>query len=237
MTKRAKRGIGTKLKIGLNAISDLSSIGSPSITQDEIDVTTLDSEGEYREFIAGFKDAGEVSISGFFVPSDVGQAALYAALESSEIQTFEIIYPPGLGASWSFEGFVSAYNVNTELEDAIGFDATIRVSGQPFLNFTPSSGLTDLVLTGAGGLLAPVFSAAVYSYTYAGVTASSITITATAADHEIELYVDGVKSQTLTNGSASTAISLPTGSSKELTLIVREKGKTSKVYRVIASRA
>lgn len=236
MTKAAKRAIGTQLKIGLNVVSNLTSIGSPSITQEEIDVTTLDSAGEYREFIAGFKDAGEVSISGFFVPSDVGQTAIYQALETSAIQQFEIIYPPELGASWSFEGFVSAYNVNTELEDAIAFDSTIRVSGQPFLNFSPSSGLTGLSLTGTGGVLSPAFSSSAYAYAFTGVTASSITVTATAANHELTLYVDGVKTQTLSSGAASNSISLPAGSAKELTIIARESGKTSKVYKVIAAR-
>jgi predicted secreted protein len=237
MTKRAKRALGTKLKIGLDVVSDLSSIGSPSITQDEIDVTTLDSDGEYREFIAGFKDAGEVSTSGYFVPSNEGQAALYAALESSEIQTFEIIYPAELGASWSFEGFVSAYNVNAELEDAISFDATIRVSGQPFLNFDQSSGLTALSLTGTDGALEPTFANGVSAYAFTGITASSITVTATAANHELTLYVDGVKAQTLTSGSPSVAINLPVDSSKELTIAARESGKASKTYRVIATRA
>ena len=237
MTKAAKRSIGTMIRIGQDAISDLSSIGSPSITQEEIDVTTLDSEGEYREFIAGFKDAGEVNISGFFVPSDIGQAALYQALESSEIVPFEIIYPAALGASWSFEGFVSAYNVNTELEDAIAFDATVRVSGQPKLGFGASAGLSALVITGAGGALEPAFAGANQTYAYTGVTATSITVTATAADHELTLFVDGVKIQTLTSGSASNPIQMPAGSSKKVTIVARETGKTSVAYDIIAVRA
>lgn len=141
MTKRAVRSVGTKLRIGTDFIGDLSSIGSPSITQEELDVTTLDSEGGYREFIAGFKDPGEVVVSGFFVPSDAGQAAVYAALESGDIQDFEIIYPPQLGASWSFQGIVTAFNVTSETEEAIGFEATIRVSGKPRLNLESSSGV------------------------------------------------------------------------------------------------
>lgn len=237
MTKAAKRAIGTQLKIGLNVISDLTSIGSPSISQDEIDVTTLDSAGEYREFIAGFKDAGEVSISGFFVPSDVGQAAVYAALESGDVQPFEIIYPAALGASWNFEGFISAYNITAELEDAIAFDATIRVSGQPSMNFNPSTGLSALSVTGAGGVLSPTFANNKYAYTFAGVTAASVTVNATATGHELILYVDGVKAQTLKSGVESTSISLPASSSKKLTIISKEAGKISKVYEIITARA
>jgi predicted secreted protein len=237
VTKAAKRSVGTLIKIGLNAIGDLSSIGSPSITQEEIDVTTLDSEGGYREYIAGFKDPGEVSLSGFFVPGDVGQAAVYAALESGDVQDFEIIYPAALGATWSFPGIVTAYNVTTELEEAIGFEATIRVSGKPTLNLSPSSGLTALALTGTGGTLSPTFANNKYSYVFDGVTAASVTITATAAGHSIKLYVDGVFSQNLTTAVASSSIPLTLSTGKKLTIIAQEDGKSSVAYEVIVVKS
>lgn len=137
MTKAAKRSIGTKIEIGANVIADLRSIGSPSISQEEIDVTTLDSVGGYREFIAGFKDPGELTVSGFFVPTDQGQEALYDALDTGDLQEFKITYPPELGATWEFDGFVTAFNVTAEVEGAIEFEATIRVSGKPTLTITP----------------------------------------------------------------------------------------------------
>ncbi|RJE88625.1 histidine kinase [Paenibacillus sp. 1011MAR3C5] len=236
MTKAAHRAIGTKLQMGLNFISDLSSISSPSVTREEIDVTTLDSEDEYREFIGGFKDAGEVSVSGFFVPTNVGQAAMYAALETGDVQQFQIIYPARLGASWSFEGIITNYNVTAELEGALEFEATIRVSGKPSLNMTPSTGLTALSLSGAGGALAPAFAADKNFYTFAGVTAATITATATAASHALKLFVDGVFVQALTSGTASNAIALATGQSKRLTIVAQQEGKTQVAYEIIAVR-
>ncbi|WP_080833206.1 phage tail tube protein [Cohnella massiliensis] len=232
MTKRATRSIGTKILIGLNAIGDLSSIGSPSITQEEIDVTTLDSEGGYREFIAGFKDPGEVAISGFFVPGDAGQAAFYDALETGEVQQFEIIYPASLGASWSFPGIVTAYSVTSETEEAIGFEGTIRVSGKPSMNIGASGGLTALALAGTGGALAPAFATGTNYYTFDGVTAASFTITATAASHTLKLYIDGTYSQDLTSGQASAAIPMSVGS-KKLTIVASEAGKAPVTYEVV----
>jgi len=237
VTKRATRSVGTKIKIGLNFIGDLSSIGSPSITQEELDVTTLDSEGGYREFIGGFKDPGEVSISGFFVPSDLGQADIYAALESGDVQDFEIIYPAKLGAAWSFQGIVTAFNVTSETEEAIGFEATIRVSGKPSLNFGASSGLSGLSLTGAGGSLSPSFDNGTYYYTFAGVTDPSFTVTATAANHSLKLYVDGQYQEDLTSGQPSSAIPFETAESRKVTIIAQETGKTSVVYEVVVTKA
>lgn len=233
MTRAAVRSVGTIIKIGLNAIANLSSIGSPSITQEEIDVTTLDSAGGYREFIAGFKDAGEVPISGFFEPGDLGQSAVYAALESGEVQDFEIIYPAALGATWSFPGIITAFNVTTELEEAIGFEATIRVSGQPTFNQSPSTGLSALSLSGTGGTLAPTFANGKYTYTYSGVSATSVTVTATAAGHSIKLYADGSFSQDLTTAVASSSIPVTLDVAKKLTIIAQEEGKSQVAYEVV----
>ena len=233
MTKAAVRALGTSIKIGLNAIANLSSIGSPSITQEEIDVTTLDSADGYREFIGGFKDPGEVAISGNFEPSDAGQAAVYAALESGEVQPFEIIYPAKLGASWSFDGIITAYSVTSETESAVTFEATIRVSGKPTLNLGASTGLSALSLTGTGGTLSPAFAVGKYSFAFSGVTAASVTLTATAANHSLKLYIDGAYSQELVSGAASNAIPLTVAVGKKLTIIAQETGKASVAYDVV----
>jgi predicted secreted protein len=234
VTKAATRSIGTQLRIGLNGISDLSSISSPSMTTEEIDVTTLDSQGGFREFIAGFSDPGEVSISGFFVPGNPGQAALMTAFMNKTIEEFEILYPPELGVSWAFDAYVSAFQVTSETESAIGFEATLRVTGYSAPAMSPSAGLSALVVTGTGGSLSPSFSNGVYYYTFDGVTATSITVTATAANHHLSLYVDGAKHEELESGVASSAITLTKDVGKKLTILAREAGKATVMYEIVA---
>jgi len=237
VSKKATRSIGTKLKIGLNFVADLSSIGSPSMTTEELDVTTLDSEGGFREFIAGFTDPGEVAISGYFVPSDVGQAELIAAMKSKEIQDFEIIYPPQLGASWRFQGYVSAFNVTAETEEAVSFEATIRVSGEPDLTLGESAGLTNLVINGSGGSLSPAFDPGTIFYSFDGVTSPTFTVTASAPNHELRLYVDGQFQEALTSGQPSSAIEFGPASSRKVTVVAHEKGKASVAYEVVVTAA
>lgn len=131
-----QRALGTKLLIGSTtpvAIGSLTSISSPSMTQETIDVTTLDSDGEFREFLGGFKDGGEVSASGYFDPDDAGQQAAYAAFESGVTETFKIEFPASMGASWDFEGVITGFTTTAELESAVGFELTIKVSGKPTL--------------------------------------------------------------------------------------------------------
>src|SRR5690606_12604100 len=125
--------LGTKLLIETTPVAKLTSISGIDASAETIDVTSLDSQGGYREFLAGFKDAGEVSISGWFVPGDPGQAALYTAFQSGETQSCKIQFPASLGAAWEFDGVVTAFTTSAETEDAITFESTIKVSGEPTL--------------------------------------------------------------------------------------------------------
>lgn len=231
----AKRSVGTLLKIGNNSIVGLTSIGGLELTAETIDVTTLMSDGGYREFIGGFKDGGEVPISGFFEPGDTtGQIAMYNAFQNGTTDSYSIVFPSEMGASWNFSGVVTGFSTSVDLEEAVSFEGTIKVSGKPSLGTTPSGGLTALSLAGAGGTLSPAFANTNYNYSFGGVTAASVTITATAAAHTLKLYIDGVYSQDLTSGSASASIPLTINIGKKLTILASEVGKTQKVYEVTA---
>lgn len=131
-----KRSLGTKLQIGTTTPTDvarLSSINGLELSADTIDVTTLDSEEGYREFIAGFKDAGEVAVEGYFVPTvGKGQKELYDLYESGAEEDFVIQFPKDM-AEWEFKGIVVGISTSASLEDPLGFSSTIKVSGKPTL--------------------------------------------------------------------------------------------------------
>jgi predicted secreted protein len=229
----SQRSVGTKFKIGLTAVAGLTSIDGIDKTADTLDTTTLDSDGGYRTFTGGFKDGGEVSVAGYFEPGDAGQGAMETAFEAGDPEDFQIIFPAELGASWDFKGVVTEFKTGAELEGLISFEAKIKVSGKPTLATEASAGLSGLSLSGTGGTLSPTFSGSVYAYTFDGVSATSVTITATAVSQTIKLYVDGEYSQDLTSASASTAISLTLNVGKKLTVIANEDGKTPIIYDVI----
>ncbi len=132
-----KRALGTKLKKGKTSgvtIAGLTSISGLEQSADTIDVTTLDSEGGRREFIAGFKDSGEVSVEGYFIPGEgKGQSELYTAFESGEVDDYVIEFPPELGAKWEFKAIVTGFSTSADLEDPLAFSATLKVTGVPVL--------------------------------------------------------------------------------------------------------
>ena len=139
----AKRALGTKLSIGKGptpapiVVGGLTSIGGLELSADTIDTTTLDSEGGYREFIAGFKDAGEVSVEGFLdATTGKGQKEMYDLFESGVVEDFAIAFPVETKTSWDFKGIVTGFSTSADLEDPLAFSATIKVSGKPNLTVT-----------------------------------------------------------------------------------------------------
>lgn len=110
-------------------IADLTTIGEIGIESDEIDVTTLDSTGGYKEFIAGFKDAGEVSLEGI-IKSETALAAMVALADSQVVEEWTIETPSG--STWVFDGFVKSFKEGeATVEGVRGFTGSIRVSGEP----------------------------------------------------------------------------------------------------------
>lgn len=137
---KATRALGTKLLKGEQAIGGLTSIGGIEITADEIDVTTLDSDGGYREYIGGFKDAGEVSIEGYFDSENEGQLAMQTSLDDGLAEDYKITFPTTPQAEWNFKAVVTGFKVgDVDVDGNITFGATLRVSGKPTLTITPGA--------------------------------------------------------------------------------------------------
>jgi predicted secreted protein len=111
------------------AIAGLTSIGGLELSAETIDTTVLDSEGQYRTFTSSFKDAGEVSLSGYF--EHTSHAAILADFEAGTTDAYTITFPNG--ATWTFDGVVVGFTTGFELEDLISFECSIKVSGSPTL--------------------------------------------------------------------------------------------------------
>ena len=136
--------VGTKLKVGTGSsakvVGGLTAINGVEITADTIDVTDLGNSSGYREKVAGFKDAGEVTCSGFFDGSDDGQQQLNTLLASGASSSFEILFPTSIGMHWTFTGAVVGISTSADVDNAVTFDVTIAVSGAPTLEAVSSSG-------------------------------------------------------------------------------------------------
>ena len=112
-------------------------------------------------------------------------------------------------------------------------DAIAWLNTKAGISATPSAGLSALSLSGTGGTLSPSYGAATRYYTFGGLTATSFTVTATAAGHTIKMYADGVFVQSLTSGSASAAVAMSAVGTKKVTIVAYESGMASQTTEII----
>ena len=135
-TPQATRTMGTTLtkKQSGNELEDLrianlTSIGEIGVESEEIDTTDLDSPDNYKEFIAGSKDAGEVSLAGN-IKDETNVEKMLALAESQSVEQWEVAYPSG--AKWVFNAFVKSFKDGEKTTDGLAtFTATLRISGKP----------------------------------------------------------------------------------------------------------
>ena len=140
------KAIGSKLSVkgegdSFTPIANLTSIGEIGLESDEIDVTTLDSLDDFKEYIGGAKDGGTIDLEGNIV-TDAGLTQLYALANSRELKEFKVEYPTKTGentpASWTINGYVASCKDGEKTVDGLlTFSAGIRVSGAP--TFKPGS--------------------------------------------------------------------------------------------------
>lgn len=115
------------------SVAGLSNVDTPSGTTEEVDGTGHDSPGGYRELIPGLKDAGEVSLEGFYDPNDEshdGAAGLPYLWGTGDVVAWRVRSPAhGANSGVEFDGYVSAFQATFPVDGLMGFTATIRASG------------------------------------------------------------------------------------------------------------
>lgn len=124
IAKETTPGGGTYADLGV----EITSLQPPGYTRDAIDASHSTSPDEFREFIAGMMDSGEVEIEGNFVAdaSDVIVAALLAGAAS-----YEITFPNAV--TWTFDAIFTNYQPSAPIDDKMTFSASMKVSGKPTL--------------------------------------------------------------------------------------------------------
>lgn len=109
------------------ALAEVMNIDGPTMSRDTPEVTNLDSTGGYREFIAGFRDAGTVSL-----PMNFTHATYESMLDDFEDDTrkwYRIDMPNAQKTRLQFEGLVTACPVSIQTTSQVTSNVTIKISG------------------------------------------------------------------------------------------------------------
>ena len=107
----------------------------PSIEADEHEVTTLKSPDRMKEFIAGLRDGGDMTVTLNYVPGGITDLLLTAAAEVGTTRAIRIIIPDDSGtgnAAWMWKtfGWVKRYTPD-DMQPNAPMTATclIRITG------------------------------------------------------------------------------------------------------------
>ena len=133
MSSNAISSLGALLKIGngasveiFTAIPELRNISGPTMSAETIDVSHLGSTSGYRDYIAGFKEAGE--ITGEVNWTQAGYASLLTHFVSSALKNFELHFSDA--TVYEFSGRVTALPMTAQTGDAVRFNLTIKITGE-----------------------------------------------------------------------------------------------------------
>ena len=123
------RALGTTITFNAKTIGSLTSIGEITPDSEELDATTLDSQGGYREFLQGFKDSGEVTLSGYYDKADAGQQESITGYGTGDVDPVVITFPNSAGGA-TFNAYVKSFTIGSaDVDGIVGFGATLRISG------------------------------------------------------------------------------------------------------------
>lgn len=136
MTERI--GQGTLLAVSADggtvwtSIARIETIGEFNMGEaDDIEITSHDATGGFREYIAGLADAGELEFSGIWI-ADATQRSLSGL--RGLLRDWRVTLPGGLGA-WRSRGYVKTFNINPQREDRIEFSVTLKLTGVPTITW------------------------------------------------------------------------------------------------------
>lgn len=134
-------GYGAKFQTGNGSspetftdVAFVTSISGPGMARDSIDVSHMQSPDAWREFIAGMKDAGEVSMELNFRPGGSAFLAMLAEFNlasASATKTRKIVWVDT--SSLEFEAFLTGFEPEAPMDDKQVVAVTFKVSGRPYL--------------------------------------------------------------------------------------------------------
>lgn len=137
----AKKGLGTQFKretpkdggVYVTA-AEVKSIGGPSWSRDQLDVTHMDSLDDHAEYIGGIAEGGEINLVLNFRPEHVTQgttAGLVKSKDDGTIERWRVEWPQFANTPrLTFEGFITGWEPQSATKDVITVAVKVKVTGK-----------------------------------------------------------------------------------------------------------
>jgi predicted secreted protein len=122
------KSFGVTVTVATNAIGGLKSVEIPETEVTDIDVTTHDSAGGFRQFVGGLKDGGTVTLAGAYDIANAGQTYLRTAANQGAAPV-AVVVTFSDGSKATFNAVVKGYGVSNPLDEDVTFNSSLKVSG------------------------------------------------------------------------------------------------------------
>lgn len=124
--ERSSNGLSTGV---FSTVGEVLNISPPSMTRDVVDATHMQSPQRWREYIAGLKDGGEMSIETNHVPGSAATTAALADINSDTPGYYKITFPDE--TEWGFAAFMTGIEISDPLDDKMTATYTFQLTGKP----------------------------------------------------------------------------------------------------------
>lgn len=135
MATNAKLAMGTIIKRGAGSpvafttIPGVKSIQAPSLRQDFVDVTDLDSPGGEEEFIPSMLRKGNVQLNMNFAPEDARMIAFKTSRDGKLLEEYVIVFPTANKYYWRFSAYVEEIAPQAQVGGVLEATVSLKVSG------------------------------------------------------------------------------------------------------------
>ncbi len=127
-------GKGLTFKKGSTPIAQITEMGDFGESSTDVDVTSHDTSGNYKEYIAGLKEGGELPVTCVFSKADTsGQIQAITDCQNGTRSTYTISFAAGDGtaATWSALMHPKSYKIRSPITDVVKIAFVFKIDGQP----------------------------------------------------------------------------------------------------------
>ena len=114
-----------------NKVIQVRNISGPGVSGADVDTTTLDSSSNYRTFVGGLLDPGELTFNIVYDSTEATHALIAHLMGERHTAAWKVCIGSTAGVTTSFNGHIKGMAREIPLDDVITCDVTVKVTGVP----------------------------------------------------------------------------------------------------------
>ena len=124
-----QRGDGATPTEAFTTVAEVTNLSGPSEGLEVIDATHMESPSSYREYLPSLLDSGEITFDLNFLPAVAAQTGVRTDMLNRTKRNWQIVFTDSGTTTYSFAGFVTAFEPSAQIDDKLSASATIKVTG------------------------------------------------------------------------------------------------------------